>query len=68
MEAVFSFAIEVTVLPLILLFPPEAPNEAPLGDYYMWIVDRETDHILAGMAPDVAPSMSTITYVPLDGP
>lgn len=68
LEAVFSFAIEATVLPLMLLFPPETPNQAPLGDYYMWIVDRETDHIQSGMAPEVAPSLSAITFVPLDLP
>ncbi len=68
LEAVLNFALDVTVTPLIWLFPPEAPADPSPGDYFMWIIDQNDDQVLAGMTPDVPPSFSAITYVPIEEP
>ncbi len=51
LEAVFNFTIDAVVAPLIWLFPPESPAEAPEGEYFKWIVDLETRSVLAGASP-----------------
>ncbi len=65
-EAVFDFTIDAVVAPLIWLFPPESPAEAPEGVYFKWIVDLETRNVLAGESPDDLTRQASITDNTMD--
>lgn len=65
-EAVFDFTIDAVVAPLIWLFPPESPAEAPEGEYFMWIVDQESRSVLAGVSPDDSTRHAAITDIAMD--
>ena len=54
LETVFDLTIDAVVAPLIWLFPPESPSEAPAGEYFTWIVDVESRNVLAGVNPNAA--------------
>ncbi|MHC5028095.1 MAG: hypothetical protein ACYTGR_15185 [Planctomycetota bacterium] len=57
--------VGTALLPITLMFPiPAAP---PVGEHYAWIVDRGTDQLIAGSAPDVPAVHEAITFVPVDG-
>lgn len=60
-----DLAVGTALLPVTLLFPPEA-DEAPEGAYYAWITGGEPSQLLAGNAPDMPMAHPPITYVPLD--
>ena len=64
--AVVDLALDTALVPLKLLLGSEAPAAAPEGEYYTWILERETRYVVAGMAPDVPQVHQTITYVPAD--
>ena len=57
---------DTALLPISLFVPGEDPTGPPEGDYYLWIVDRESQQVLAGLAPDVPEAHSTITFVPVE--
>lgn len=63
--AVVDLAVDTAMTPITLLFPPEAPTDPPAGEYYMWIVHREAQRVVAGLAPDVPLAHAPITYVPV---
>lgn len=65
-EVVIDLTIEAVVAPLIWLFPPESPAEAPEGEYFMWIVDQESRNVLAGVNPDDSTSHAAITDLAMD--
>ena len=65
--AVVELALDTTLVPLKLLLGSEDPAAAPEGEYYTWILERETRGVVAGMAPDVPQVHQTITYVPSEG-
>lgn len=65
-EAVLGLALELTVTPLMWIFPPEPAGDAPHGDYFMWIIDQQSRDILAGMTPEVPQEHNTITFVPVE--
>ncbi len=48
------------------LLGSEEPLAAPEGEYYTWILERQTGNVVAGMAPDVPQVHQTITYVPTE--
>ena len=66
LETVFDFTIDAVVAPLIWLFPPEPPKEAPIGEYFMWIVDQESRHVLVGLSPDDSTRQASITEIKVD--
>jgi hypothetical protein len=63
---VFDVTVDTLLLPLRLLFPQAAPEGPSPGEYYCWIVERRTQRVVAGSAPDVPMPHETITYVPVD--
>ncbi len=65
-EAVFDFTIDAVVAPLIWLFPPESPAEAPEGVYFKWIVDLESRNVMAGVSPDDLNRQAAITDISMD--
>lgn len=65
-EAVIDLTIEAVVAPLIWLFPPESPAEAPEGEYFMWIVDQESRNVLVGSSPDDSTRPAAITDLAMD--
>ncbi len=64
--AVADLALDTALLPLKLLIGSEEPAAASEGEYYTWILERQTRHVVAGTAPDVPQVHQTITYVPAD--
>jgi len=64
LELMFDVAIDLAVTPFALLFPPEAPPEAPHGDYFVWVTDTKTETVLAGLPPDAPLDHQPIMYVP----
>lgn len=66
LEAVFDFTIDTVVAPLIWLFPPESPDEAPEGVYFKWIVDLESRNVMAGASPDDLNRQAAITDISMD--
>ena len=64
---VFDFAVDASITPLAWLFPPQASPDAPQGEYYMWIVDRRSNNVAAGLPPDVPQEPNAISYVPVVG-
>ncbi len=67
LELVFDLALDATIMPLAWIFPPEAAPDAPEGEYFMWIVDRRSNDLAAGLPPDVPQAPATISYVPVVG-
>ncbi len=64
--AVADLALDTALVPLKLVFGSEEPAAAPEGEYYTWILERETRYVVAGMAPNVPQVHQTITYVPTE--
>ena len=64
--AVADLALDTALVPFKLLLGSEEPAAAPEGEYYTWILERETRYVVAGMAPDVPQVHQTITYVPAE--
>lgn len=64
LELAFDVAIDTTVMPFMMIFPPEPPKAAPAGKYYMWVTDARTEQVLAGTAPAVSPGANAITHAP----
>ena len=62
--AVADLALDTALVPLKLLLEAEEPAAAPEGEYYTWILEQQTRHLVAGTAPDVPQVHQTITYVP----
>ena len=67
LELVLDLAIDATIMPLAWIFPPEAAPEAPVGEYFMWIVDQRSRDVLAGLPPNVPQTPIAVTYVPVEG-
>lgn len=65
---VADIAVDTALLPLKLLIEEKESTESPKGEYYMWITDRDTQQIVAGMAPNTVQGHQEITYVPIDMP
>ena len=59
-----NLPLDTALVPLKLLLGSEEPAAAPEGEYYTWILERQTRHVVAGAAPDVPQVHQTITYVP----
>ena len=68
LETVFDLTIDAVVAPLIWLFPPELPKEAPEGEYFTWIVDVEFRNVLAGESPDSATRQASISESSMSAP
>lgn len=66
LEVIFDFTIDAVVTPLIWLFPPESPTEAPEGVYFKWIVDLGSRQVLAGESPDTLNRHAAITDNSMD--
>ncbi|MCZ6835343.1 MAG: hypothetical protein O7G85_06160, partial [Planctomycetota bacterium] len=67
-ELIFDVVIDTAVLPFMLLFPPEEPEEAPTGEYFSWVRNQRSEKVLAGLPPDVPLAHEAITYVPIEEP
>ena len=65
---VADLAVDTALMPLKLLFKENEPIEAPKGEYYKWITEQRTKHIVAGMAPNIVQVHQEITYVPIETP
>ena len=63
-DLALDLALDTALVPLKLLLGSEEPVAAPEGEYYTWILERQTGNVVAGMAPDVPQVHQTITYVP----
>lgn len=65
---VADLALDTALLPLKLLIDEDEPTEPPDGEYYIWIIERGTQRIVAGMAPDIVQAHQEITFVPIEAP
>ncbi len=65
---VFDLAVDAALTPITMVLPLEPPSGPPPGQYYAWILDIQSQQIVAGLAPDVPMDHAPITYVPLDDP
>ncbi len=65
---VADLALDTALLPLKLLIDEKEATEAPKGEYYMWISERGTQRIVAGMAPNIVQAHQEITFVPIETP
>ncbi len=65
-ELALDLALDTALVPLKLLLGSETPTAAPEGEYYTWILERQSGALVAGMAPDVPQAHQTITYVPIE--
>ena len=61
--AIVDFAVGAALIPIKLLLP-ETPDGPPEGEYYSWVVDQASGHVVGGLAPDVPLEHPPITYVP----
>ncbi len=64
--AIVDLTVDTALAPITLLLAPEDPTEPPDGEYFMWIVHRESQQVMAGLAPDVPLAHAPISYVPLE--
>ena len=65
---VADLAVDTALMPLKLFIEENEPMEAPKGEYYNWITEQRTKHIIAGMAPNIVQGHQEITYVPIETP
>ncbi len=63
--AIVEIVFDAAFLPIKLLLEEPPADAPPPGDYYCWIVERGTEQVVAGMAPDVPMAHAEITYVPV---
>ncbi|MBT8484981.1 MAG: hypothetical protein HKO59_03395 [Phycisphaerales bacterium] len=63
--ALLDVAIDASLAPVRLLIGSEPPGEPTPGEYFCWVIDTDSQAILAGVPPNVPAAHSPIGFLPV---